>query len=254
MYENTGLSLPEGSLNFESATSRAKIELATWSTRSAQPRRKIVLGTIEQICNNTVDYIISGVPLSAVEQQDTTRENKVKKCIEKFENHKDKESFIQDLSQTQKINKFSKESQDLIADLNNTEIFELCEKSSNQQCLDRNANWDIGIINCSCGRNMKSSRSPTEFDQNNRDDTSIPGYVIKKNSSRGAKHIPRSQQIRQRKGQQFEGNEEFDYAVDPNTVWRFYKGLRGNLQTTLSGSRANLQTASSVSSSWDQTQ
>ena len=35
---------------------------------------------------------------------------------------------------------------------------------------------------------MKSTRSPTEFDQDNRDVTSIPGYVIKKNRSRGAKH------------------------------------------------------------------
>ena len=64
-----------------------------------------------------------------LEQQDTTRENKVKKLIEKFENHKHEESFLQDWSQTQKINKFSKESQDLIADLNNTEIFELCHNS-----------------------------------------------------------------------------------------------------------------------------
>ena len=37
---------------------------------------------------------------------------------------------------------------------------------------------------------MQSTRSPTEFDQNNRDVTSIPGYVIDKNSSRGAKHGP----------------------------------------------------------------
>ena len=34
---------------------------------------------------------------------------------------------------------------------------------------------------------MQSTRSPTDFDQNNRDVTSIPGYVIEKNSSRGAK-------------------------------------------------------------------
>ena len=34
---------------------------------------------------------------------------------------------------------------------------------------------------------MQSTRSPTEFDQNNRDVTSIPGHVIEKNSSRGAK-------------------------------------------------------------------
>ena len=75
-----------------------------------------------------MDYRISGVPLSAVEQQDTTRENKVKKLIEKFENHQHKESSFQDLSPTQKINKFSKESQELIADMNNTEIFELLRK------------------------------------------------------------------------------------------------------------------------------
>ena len=128
------------------------------------------------------------MPLSAVEQQITTRENKVKKLIEKFEIYPNEESFPHDLSQTQKINKFSKESQDLLADMNNTEIFELCENSSKQQCLECNTYWGIGIINCSCGRNMKSSQRPTEFDQNNRDVTSIPGYVVKKNSSRGAKH------------------------------------------------------------------
>ena len=70
-----------------------------------------------ETCSNTVDYRISGVPLSAVEQQDTTCENKVKRLIEKFENHKHKESFFQGF-QTQKIN------------MNNTEIFELCENSS----------------------------------------------------------------------------------------------------------------------------
>ena len=60
-----------------------------------------------EICSSIVDHRISGVPLSAVEQQDTMRENKVKRLIEKFENHKHKESFLQDLSQTQKIIKFS---------------------------------------------------------------------------------------------------------------------------------------------------
>ena len=92
-----------------------------------------------EICNNTVDHRVLGVPLSAVDQQNTTRETKVKKLFEKFENHKHKESFIQDMRQTEKINKFSKESQDLIADMNNTEIFELCENSPKQQCLDCSA-------------------------------------------------------------------------------------------------------------------
>ena len=85
--------------------------------------------------NNAVDYKNPGIPFSTVEQQDTNRQNKVKKLIEKFESHQHKESFLQDLSQTQKINKFSKESKDLIADMNNTEIFELCENSSNSSVL-----------------------------------------------------------------------------------------------------------------------
>ena len=37
---------------------------------------------------------------------------------------------------------------------------------------------------------MKSSHKPTEFEQNNYNVTSIPGFVIKKNSSRSAKHGP----------------------------------------------------------------
>ena len=88
-----------------------------------------------ETCNLTVDHRIAGVPLSAVEPQNTIRENKVKRLIEKFENHKNKNSLIQDLIQTEKINKFSKESQDLI----DIEIFELCENSSKQQCPDCNA-------------------------------------------------------------------------------------------------------------------
>ena len=42
---------------------------------------------------------------------------------------------------------------------------------------------------------MKSSQSPTEFEQNNHDVPSIPGYVIEKNTSRGAKHGPSERQI-----------------------------------------------------------
>ena len=57
-----------------------------------------------------------------------------------------------------------------------------------------NVFWEIVIIYCSRGRNVKSTRSPTEFDQNNRDVTSIPGKVIKKNSSREVKYGPSERQ------------------------------------------------------------
>ena len=74
--------------------------------------------------NNIVDYRISGMPLSTVEQQDAKREKKVNKLIEKFEEHQRKESHLKDLG---------KESKNLIADMSSTEVLELCDKSSKQQ-------------------------------------------------------------------------------------------------------------------------
>ena len=54
--------------------------------------------------------------------------------------------------------------------------------------------------------------------------------------------IPWSQQVRQRKEQQFEGIEEYDNAVDRRTGWRFYKPARGNL---------SLSSPSSSSTNWE---
>ena len=50
-----------------------------------------------EICSNIVDYRISGLRLPALAQLNATR--KIKKLIEKFENHQHKESFLQDMSQ-----------------------------------------------------------------------------------------------------------------------------------------------------------
>ena len=107
-----------------------KTKLANWSkdqreqdarTSDDQPS---VSKSIWETGSNTMDCRIPGVPLSAVEQQDTHRKDS-QKLVEKFENHLNKESFLLDFKQTKEINEFSKESQDLIADMNNTEIFEL---------------------------------------------------------------------------------------------------------------------------------
>ena len=356
MYENSGRALPKGSLDSKSATGCTQIELAIRSTRSTKPRRTIILGPTrrcEELRWNPF-WRISGVPLSAVEQQETTRENKVKKLIEKFENHQHKESFLQDLSQTQKVNKFSKESKDLFADLNNTEIFELCDNSSKQQCPSFAAVeelWSLRGVQRSSTRTITTSpqslamssrrtavvvpntdllkdkecttmrskclrkpdreaRRPSILSRwyacdeyrkslsdigwrehhlmlynrialekhiyvatraeriqkskhwiltliaegpqqplNQRPDFAQAKRECKRlhdeymaRTQQDYRTILRSQQVRQRKEKQFEGIEEYDYAVDPQTSWRFYKE-----------SRWNLPTASSSSSNWDQT-
>ena len=96
-----------------------------------------------EICNNTVDHRISGVFLSAVEAAEHNTREQSQKVDSEVRDHNHFVSYIQDLSQTEKINKFSNESQDLVADMNNTEIFELCEHSSKQQCPDCNLCWEI---------------------------------------------------------------------------------------------------------------
>ena len=127
--------------------------------------------------------------LSEVQQQDTNRKEMVKKLIQKFESHPNKKSFLQDLNKTDKINKFSEESQKLIADMNNTEIFELCEASSNRQYPYCSLYWEIGIVvYCTCGRCLKPSQSTQKPDKKNYDVLSLPGYVIYKNHVRGPKH------------------------------------------------------------------
>ena len=141
----------------------------------------------ETRCGN-VDCRIPGIPHSTVQQQDANRKETVKKLIQQFENHPNKESFLHDLNKTEKMKTFSEESKKLITDLGNTEISELCESCSKKQCPDCNLYWEIGIVYCSCGRCLTPSQSTKKLEKKNFDALSIPGYVIKKNLHRGAKH------------------------------------------------------------------
>ena len=72
--------------------------------------------------------------------------------------------------------------------------YEFCETSSKQQCPDCNLYWEAGIFYCSCGRCLRMSRKDKEVDKSNNDAVSIPGYVIKKNIKRGARHGPSERQ------------------------------------------------------------
>ena len=153
---------------------------SSWETQSdAQSFR-------ETGCN-IVDYRIPGISFSTVQQQDEHRQQTVAKLIEKFDSHQYEEQF-KDMSQTQKIIRFGEASQKLPKDMDQTEIFELCENITKRQCLDCNSFTDIAIIYCSCGRNLKYKQSPTTVPFDNYDFDSIPGYIVKKNSSRGPKH------------------------------------------------------------------
>ena len=60
----------------------------------------------------------------------------VERLTQQFENPPNGEVLLQGFNKTEETNPFSEESKDLITDIGNTEIFELCETSSKKQCPD----------------------------------------------------------------------------------------------------------------------
>ena len=57
------------------------------------------------------------------------------KKIQLFENHPNRDSFIENLNKIEELNPFSEKSKELITSMGNTYNFELCEVSLKIQCL-----------------------------------------------------------------------------------------------------------------------
>ena len=143
-----------------------------------------------EICDSDycVDFRIPGTPHSAVEQVETNRKEKVRRLIERFECHSNRNMLLKDFEKSGDINHFSPESKDLIAEMGNNEIFEFYETSTKRQCPDCSLFLEIGIVNCTCGKCMQPTAMHRRYDKDRYDPLSIPGYVIKKNQSRGPRH------------------------------------------------------------------
>ena len=70
-----------------------------------------------QTCSSTVDYRIQGIPQSAVRKEDANSREIVKELIQKFENHPNRVSLMEDLNMTEVFNPFNQKSQELITSL-----------------------------------------------------------------------------------------------------------------------------------------
>ena len=107
--------------------------------------------------DHCVDFRIPGIPHSAVEQVETNRKEKVRRLIEQFESHLNRNMLLKDFEKSEEINHFSQESKDLITEMGNNEIFEFYKTSWKRQCPDCAAHWEIGIVYCTCGKCMQPS-------------------------------------------------------------------------------------------------
>ena len=102
----------------------------SWTSRRSQR------GQYRETCRGNVDYRISGIPHSTVQKEDSNRKETVKRLIQQFENHPNRNCCCKTFNKIEEINPFSKDSKDWITDMGNTEYFELCDTSSKIQCPD----------------------------------------------------------------------------------------------------------------------
>ena len=97
---------------------------------------------------------------------------------------------MEDLNKTEEFNSFSEKSKELITSMGNTEHFELCETSSKIQCADCSSHLEVDTVYCTCGKCMQPSERNQQLKEARYDGLSIPGYVIKRNLTHGARHGP----------------------------------------------------------------
>ena len=86
-----------------------------------------------ETCRGNVDCRIQGIPHSTVQKEDTNRKEIVKRLIQQFDTHPNRESLMYDLNKTEEFNPLSEESKELITSMGNTVYSELCEISSTIQ-------------------------------------------------------------------------------------------------------------------------
>ena len=127
---------------------------------------------------------------SNVQKENSNRKETVKRLIQQFENHPNRDSLMEDLNKTEEFNPFSEKSKELITSMGNMEYFELCETSSKIQCPVCALYWEADIVFCTCGKCMQPAERNRQLKKVRFDVLSIPGCVIQKHPTHGARHGP----------------------------------------------------------------
>ena len=99
-----------------------------------------------------IDFRVSGLPHEVVKQAENFR---VRGLVEEIGGRPHREAFQADLQQNNVYNPFSDESKVMIRDMDNVELFELCETVPKVQCSESLLYWNQGIVYCTCEHLLK---------------------------------------------------------------------------------------------------
>ena len=141
--------------------------------------------TVDQKEEHKIDFRVPGLSHSVVKEAEHLR---VQELVKRIETHPHREALHADLQQNNVYNPFSKDSKEMIRELGNVELFELCETTPKVQCSHCLLYWNQGIVYCTCGQCLIYSESRRNFNRLRLDAISIPDYVIKKGATHGARH------------------------------------------------------------------
>ena len=128
--EDSGGAVPQSISVSKVASCRTHAEFARTSADHQSERSAKYEETrrsrYEETRRGNVDYRIQGIPHSTDQKEVSNRKEIVKRLIQQFENHPNRDSLIEDLNKTEEFNPFSEKSKELITSMGNTEYFELC--------------------------------------------------------------------------------------------------------------------------------
>ena len=132
-----------------------------------------------------IDLRISELPHSVVKQAENSR---VREPVKKIEKHLRRQDLQADLQTYKAYNPFSEKSKEMIKDMCNVELFELCETNLNTQCTECLLYWNQSIVYGTCGHLLKESEASRGVIQWTLDLLSIQNFVIKKERHHGHRY------------------------------------------------------------------
>ena len=86
-----------------------------------------------------IDFRVSGLPHAVVKQAENFR---VRELVKKIENLPHRQALQDDLQQNNAYNLFSEKSKNMIKDMGNVDLFELCETIPKVQCKECFLFWN----------------------------------------------------------------------------------------------------------------
>ena len=140
---------------------------------------------VDQEEEHDIDFRVPGLSHAVVKEAEHFR---VQELVQRIENHPHRAALQADLQQNNVYNTLSKNSKEMIREIGNVELFELCETTPKVQCSQCLLFWNQGLVYCTCGQCLIYSEPRRKFNKLRLDAISIPDYVFKKGATHGDRH------------------------------------------------------------------